>query len=205
MKHYSISVTYKCDWSCPYCSADTHSKRTPPAKQIKQAIDEVEPGSDVSITGGEPGFAKREILEYAFTELKKKNCRITINTNGAFFTRYPDLCELTDDFFYHCSEDLDPDVDMYRPDPRYDVDHMIVVTDDNISRLDAFINKYPEINFLIHSADPVVVNGSMGPSLSKSNAIWVYLKYKTRIHPDSLLRLLNTSSELCEEEGMIIR
>lgn len=204
MKLYSITLTYKCDWDCSYCSADTHSNRTPPVEIIKQRIDRIESNSEVSLTGGEPGYAKREIVEYAFTELKKKQCRINVNTNGAFFVRYPEFCELTDDFFYHCSEDLNTYKQIYRPDLKYVVDYMLIVSDENIDRLDYFITNYPDITFLVTGATAVEVKGRMGPSLSKRNAMLTWVKYKSRIHPDSFRRLIERCDVLCEEEERII-
>jgi hypothetical protein len=196
-------VTFKCDWDCSYCSTDTHSQKTPPIEEIKRNIDLVESNSEVSLTGGEPGFAKREVLEYAISELKKKNCHITVNTNGAFFLRYPDLCPHVNDFFYHCSEDLDTTKEIYRPDPSYNVDYMLVVTDENCGRLEHFLDTYPDITFLIHSADPVTVKGQKGSTLSMKNAIAIYRNYKDRIDPGSALRLLERSGKLCAEERMI--
>ena len=198
-------MTFKCDWDCSYCSADTHSHKTPPLENIKKIIDDVEYGSEVSLTGGEPGFAQREIIDYAFSKLKLKKCTIVVNTNGAFFTRYPEYCNLVNSFFYHCSEDLDTTKEIYIPDHNHDVDYMLVVTDENLPRLDHFITNYPDITFLITSADPVIVKGKMSSSLSKGNAIKIYLKYKDRIDADSCLRLLEQSNKLCAEEGIIMK
>ena len=205
MKRYSISITFKCDWDCSYCSADTHSRKSPSFEHIKEVVGEVKFGSEVSLTGGEPGFAQPKVLEYVIEELKAKGCTIVVNTNGAFFTRYPEYCEVVDSFFYHCSEDLDTSKEIYIPDSEYDVDYMLVVTDENLPRLDHFMTNYPDITFLVTSADPAMVKGKMGSSLSRGNAIKIYRKYKDRLDKDCVLRLLESSEKLCDEEGIIMK
>lgn len=203
MKKYSLPVTYKCDWKCSYCSSDTHNQITPPFEVIKERIETIEDGSEVSLTGGEPGYAKMEVIDYAVTELRRKNCLITVNTNGAFFVRYPEYCDMVNDFFYHCSEDLDIETPIYIPDERYKVDYMLVVTDENCSRLDYFIETYPNIKFLITKADATVIDGIVGPSLSVHNAIKIYNKHKANIDTD-FLRLFERCGDLCEDEGIIM-
>jgi len=205
MKIYSVIVTYKCDWRCAYCSADTHTKKSPSFEHIKRIVDDIELNSEVALTGGEPGYAKPEVIEYVIKTLKDKNCHITINTNGAFFKRYPQYCDQVNDFFYHCTEDLNTEKEIFIPEGDYLIDYMLVVSDENYERLDHFITNYPDIEFLITGADPLIVNGVMGPSLSRKFALKIIQKYHKQIHPDSVIRLLESSDKLCAEEGIIIQ
>jgi len=205
MKEYCLKVTYKCNWDCSYCCSDTHSQPTLSFETIKQNIELIEPGSEVSLSGGEPGFAKRDVIEYVFSELKKKDCKIVIDTNGMFFTRYPELCPEVWHFFYHFSEDLDVNVDCHIPDPSYSVEYVLVITDKTFHRLGEFLDKYPDISFVVRGADPAQVKGAQGDFLSAKNGIAVLRKYKDRIHPESIRRLLEVCTNVCMvEEGMII-
>lgn len=200
MKEYCLKVTYKCNWDCSYCYVDTHSQPPIPFDIIERNMRSIEPGSEVSLSGGEPAFAKKDVIEYAFTELKKKDCRIVIDTNGAFFTRYPEYCSEVYKFFYHFSEDLDLSEDIHIPDPRFLVEYMLVITDKTFHRLGPFLDKYPDILFTVRGADPVIVKGTIGDTLSAKNGIKVLRMFKDRIHPESIVRLLEQCNNMCVVE-----
>lgn len=202
MKEYSLIVTYACDWKCTYCITDTHApgKGMIPLEIIKEKLANVEDGSLITLTGGEPGFAKPEIIDCAMETLKAKNCDIMINTNGAFFTRYPQHCDDVVEFVYHCSESLDLDEDIYIPDSKYNVRYLVVVTDETLDRLEPFLDKYPDITFHVSAgADTSMFSKLPGrTSLSRGNALKVVAKFKDRILPSSLPYLFNKCSDIKE-------
>ena len=205
MDVYCLKVTYKCNWDCSYCCSDTHSQPTLSFDTIKKNLETIKPNSEVSLSGGEPGFAKRDVIEYVFDELKKKNCRIIIDTNGAFFTRYPEFCPDVYSFFYHFSEDLDINDEPHIPDPSYRVEYVLVITDKTMHRLGPFLDKYPDILFTVRGADPAEVKGKPGDSLSTKNGIAVIRQFKDRIDRESTVRLLEQCTNMCiVEEKMKI-
>lgn len=202
MKEYSLIITFACDWKCSYCITDTHApgKGMIPLDAIKEKLDKVEDGSLITLTGGEPGFAKPEIMKYTMKTLKEKRCEIMINTNGAFFTRYPEYCDDISEFVYHCSESLDLDEDIYIPDSKYNVRYLIVVTDDMMERVEPFLDKYSNITFHV-SAGADTSMFSLLPnrtSLSKKNILQIVRKYRNRILPSSLDYLFNKCSDIKE-------
>jgi sulfatase maturation enzyme AslB (radical SAM superfamily) len=196
--NYTLYLTYKCNWVCDYCSEDTHNRNSVSEDEIRQKIDTIPNGSEVSITGGEPGVLKAELLSWVLTELKNKECIINVNTNGTFFKRHPKLCAIPDSFLYHCSEHLE-DEEIYIPDfiDKNKIDFQLVITDGTMHRLEYYINKYPDIHFLIFGADYVNYGkGRMSTGLSRKNGFEIYRKYKDRIHPNSYIYLVTTCREV---------
>jgi hypothetical protein len=191
VNEYCLTVTYKCNWFCDYCIVHTHEQQEPTFQSIKDNIKTIIPGSDIAMTGGEPGLASKEIVKYVIDELHKINCRVFVNTNGLFFSTHKEFHPVVDGYFYHCSENLDN----YVPDVGYDnIDYMIVVTDDNFKNLDSFMTTNDHLeNLYIYGADETTFNGKTTTGLSKSNAIKIYKKYKHKLHPNSLKYLLSTT------------
>lgn len=164
-----ICVTFKCNWDCEYCMVNTHNTKEITFDTIKFNLDKCEHGSTVSLSGGEPGAAPREVIEECFRVLTEKECRIQVNTNGLFFTNYPQYLHLCSSFFYHCSENLDKPINI-PPVPSSKVNYVLVITDKNISRLESFINMYKHITFSIVLAYPNM-NGS---HLSFKNRAYIH-------------------------------
>jgi organic radical activating enzyme len=189
---YTLYLTYKCNWFCDYCSEDTHNRNNITFEEIKNKVNAIPPNSDVALTGGEPGVLKRDVLVWVLTELKSKGCFINVNTNGTFFKKHKELCDIPDSFLYHCTEHLEDD-DIYIPDfvAREKIDFQLVITDSTMHRVEYYINKYPDIKFLIFGADNVI-----GAGLSRSNGFKVYLKYKEKIDPNSTMHLITTCREV---------
>jgi len=201
MKEYNLLITFACDWQCPYCIVDTHApgKGMVPLAVIKEKIAKVEDGSLITLSGGEPGLAKREIMDYAMKTLKEKNCSIMINTNGQFFKRYPEYVKDIKEFVYHCSDSLDLDEDIYIPEAD-NVRYLIVVTDATMDRLEPFLDKYSNICFHVSAAADTSMYSVLPQRhcLSKMNALKIVMKYKDRILPSSLDYLFNKCSDVKE-------
>lgn len=185
-KKYCVTITYKCNWHCEYCITDTHSQKEPTLEEIDAKIDQIADGSEVDLSGGEPGAISRDRLEHIVARLEKKNCSICVNTNGLFFKRYPDYVGRISQFFYHCSENLDKNIPITFPetDAEIDIDYALVVTDDNMHNLEWFLDTYPDIKFYVHGADKTKVKGKTGAHLSPINCWKILHKFRDRIRPN---------------------
>jgi hypothetical protein len=154
--------------------------------EVKSKLDRVIPGYNVTLSGGEVGSMKRADIEYILDELDKKGCTIHINTNGLFIKRYRDLCNRFKTILYHCSEDINPTDDIII-DPELDIEYLLIVTDNNFSRLGDFLNKYPDIQFnLVAASNP---DGIFGPTLSNELKYRMLAEYHTRMTKGSIKRV----------------
>jgi len=154
-----LVVTWTCNWFCDYCCVDTHNRPKLTMEEVRAKLDKIIPGYNVTLSGGEVGTMKRSDIEFILDELEKKNCRPSINTNGMFIKRYKDLLSRFDTILYHCSEDLDLDDDII-VDPELNLQYLLIVTDNNYHKLDAFLAKYPDIEFhLVAATNPEGING----------------------------------------------
>ena len=105
MRNYEINLTYKCNWNCKYCCVDTHTKYI--SKHcVMNLIEKIENDSLVSLSGGEIGLLDKEYLVRVIDMLIKKNCKLSVNTNGLFLDKYPELLNNFQEILWHCSEDL---------------------------------------------------------------------------------------------------
>ncbi len=154
----SIVVTWVCNWFCDYCCVDTHNRPKLTMEEVKAKLDKVIPGYNVTLSGGEVGTMKRDDIEFILSELESKGCPVSINTNGLFIKRYRDLLPRFDTILYHCSEDLDINDDIII-DSELNLQYLLIVTDNNFNRLDAFLAKYPDIKFnLVAATMPEGIN-----------------------------------------------
>jgi organic radical activating enzyme len=153
---------------------------------VKQKLDKVIPGYNVTLSGGEVGTMKRADIEYIMDELEKKGCSLSINTNGLFIKRYRDLLPRFDTILYHCSEDLNLE-DEVIIDPELNLQYLLIVTDNNFGRLDAFLNKYPDLKFhLVAATMPDGINKViLSPKLKHS----MLTKYYNRMSDESKKRV----------------
>lgn len=201
MKEYNILITFACDWQCSYCIVDTHApgKGMVPLDVIKSKLEKVEDGSLITLSGGEPGLAKREIVDYVMKTLKEKKCSIMVNTNGQFFKRYPEYVKDISEFVYHCSDSLDLDEEIYRPDAE-NVRYLIVVTDETMPKLEPFLDHYSDICFHVSAAADTSMYSVLPKRhcLSKGNALKIIMKYKDRILPSSIEYLFFKCSDIKE-------
>lgn len=182
-KEIELVITWVCQWHCEYCCVDTHNRPKLPFDEVKKKLDKVIPGYNVTLSGGEPGALKRHQLEYIIEELEKKNCTISINTNGLFIKKYPDLVDKMQEVLYHCSEDISLDDDVLIGNYKY----LLIVTDNNFNRLGTFLEKYPNITFnLVAATNP---EGIGGPVLSMEHKHRMLKLYHNRMTKDSIKRV----------------
>ncbi len=178
---YCFSITFECNWNCEYCIVDTHNKNKPiiDYDYINNIINKIPQGSNCSFGGGEPGMANSELIEYLFNKLEKKNCKISITTNGLFMKLYPEYYNRIVSYFYHCSENIVIDDINFYKDIDNKIEYMIVVSDNNIKRLESFLEFYKDINITLYSArrSPIKKEGN---TLSIRNDYKLQLLYKSK-------------------------
>ena len=86
-----VETTHMCNWNCPYCAIRVHSLPQITEEELRKKIESIAYGKKVTISGGEPGLLRREIVEWMISELKSKDCTLFLNTNGTFIRNFPDL------------------------------------------------------------------------------------------------------------------
>jgi len=150
-----ILLTQKCNWTCEYCIAKNfHINKT-----IDQILDEIEnlPNhiKKITLSGGEPGMLEREDIEKIIQKAEDKNLEMNLLTNGLFMENFPDLVNRFVEVDYHCSQDLDNEIEFLNLEKNYPnvrFHYLIVVSNKNIKNLDNFLSKYPNIIFNIMAA-----------------------------------------------------
>jgi organic radical activating enzyme len=149
-KEVELALTYKCNWHCDYCISYTHSQPFLPFEEVLKRTKKIEPGTEVTFGGGEPGLLKRTQLEELIKILKEKNCPIDLLTNGLFFKRHMPLVHEFGKIHYHCVEYLPGEIEF--PDLNLkDVHYSLVVVDENFinGSIHNMIERYPHIKFLL--------------------------------------------------------
>jgi len=197
LDNYCLTVTYKCQWHCPYCITDTHSKSIE-YDQVLDNIKRIPDRAHVSLSGGEPGMLPTGKIIEVINRLREKQCVVQVNSNGLIFKR-PAIVDMVDFIFYHCSENLDIDDEVVKDYPDK-TQYMVVVTDNNIDKLRSFLDKHNDIHISIYAAKEVPVNGKVGEHLSKKNAIRLVREFKDYIKPDEVPHILNFNEYTLQTE-----
>jgi len=171
MTEIELIVTYLCNWSCDFCAVDTHNKPLINREDLEnklQKIDDMrEENLAVTISGGEPGLLSEEIILYILDYLDILGASISLNTNGLFLEKYPNLIERFDYILYHCSESLDfSDVKMYENSK---IDYMIVVNDTNFKNYTDFMDRFAETGKEIDVIPATYADGGLDKILSPKN------------------------------------
>lgn len=173
---YELAVTYKCNWNCRYCVTSTH---TQPEKDFNRVINEIE-NIDVdnfTLSGGEPGVLKRSQIEAIIYKIKEKNATIDLLTNGLFLKKYPDLIHNFGEIYYHCIEDMNIKDDIILYDNIDNIFYVLVITNDrDYENVEYYINRYPEIKFVLYK------NNKKGEISSISKFLKFINEYKDKIN-----------------------
>ncbi|RLA76997.1 MAG: hypothetical protein DRG78_18055 [Epsilonproteobacteria bacterium] len=195
MKEFCLSITFECNWDCEYCVATTHEKEKIQEEELLKTVNMIDNNMAVTLTGGEPGLIKKELLDKIIIILLDKKCRIDVVTNGLFLKKFPEYYDTVEDYLYHVSIDMETPgdiIDFYNPKDK--IDYMVVVTDKNMDNLEDYLNatdKYIQI----HGA--YTLPGKIG--LSKFNTLKLIQKYKNYIKKEDLKFLISTYHERGEE------
>lgn len=138
-KQVEIKVTFECNWNCYYCAENTHCREPIDFNLVLQNIEKYK-DFRIILSGGEPGLLTETQWKSIF---KIKDSKLELNTNGTFLKRYPQFVNKFDKINYHCSEDLD----FCQTFDFSNIEYLIIITDSNFHKLEAFLNKYKSINF----------------------------------------------------------
>ena len=181
MTDYCLPVTYLCNWKCDYCIVDTHNQPDITDKKLDLLISEIPRGSEVNISGGEPGLLSLSKINEILHKLKDKDCHpISVMTNGLFLNRYyNEMYNRIDEFNNYCSEDFIKEPVIY-DDPDSKINYLAVVTNNNLIHLDTFMSAYKGDNLLLIK----------DKSLSILSGMKIYMKYKHMLNEKSILNLL---------------
>jgi len=187
-----LILTYKCNWHCDYCSVDTHNQTALNLNDITNKLKLVTPNYNVTLSGGEIGLLDYNTIMLVINTLQEKNCKISLNTNGVFLLKYPELAKYFSYVIYHCTEDLESDpefsaVNVFK-NSGVIVEYMIVVTDNNIHNLDKYLNKHISTNFHIVAASKPI--GGLNVILSNKNKYSIISKQYKNITKESIKRLI---------------
>ena len=200
---YCITITYKCNWDCDYCCVDTHNQLEPTEEYVLSMAERVAPGAHVSLTGGEPGLVKEELLTKLLKIFNEKGCTIGVNTNGLFWIKYPQYVDQINDYRYHCSLDLKNKIWQPPGHEKMDIKYLVVVTDKNFPRLESFLDKNKGIDIAVYSADEHIVHGKLGTKLGAGNRIKLYQNFKHRIRMDNIEYLFSRNKQTGQCRNLI--
>ena len=126
-----------------------------------------------------------ETISWILDKLDSKGCDIFLNTNGLFIRRYRKYLKRFKQIIYHCSEDLLPGDVIERVD-EVDTRYMLVVNDDNISRLKIFLDNHPGIKFDIVQA---TYDNRTGVGLSPENRNRLVVRFGKSMTRESIIRI----------------
>lgn len=192
-KCYEIIITYKCNWSCEYCSIDTHNKQKLNPINIENLIKKIRqiPKTDnlnIILSGGEPGMLEKNIFKTILKEILKlfskdkeirKNQKLQINTNGLVLQKYPKLIKKFFDIIsYHCSADLNINDKILNCSyfNNKKIYYILIITDKNIIKLEEFINNNKDIKFYIVEGSDPFIHKSLLNSKYKMNIVKKFSK-----------------------------
>ena len=151
-KSVEITTTFKCNWTCDYCLVDTHNQPDHPFEKVLEEVNAIEPGTEVTFSGGEPGLLKREQLEQIIKILKDKDCPLDLLTNGLFIRRHEPLLKEFGIVMYHCIQDMNKDIEIEFPDlDQNHIRYTVIAESHNLTdgSLLRVMDKYPHIRFQV--------------------------------------------------------
>ncbi len=176
-----LVITWICNWNCEYCAVDTHNQEE---FDLQDKLDKIPEQTHVTLSGGEPGALSKYKLIQIINYLKDKGCTLSLNTNGTFIRKYPELLNEFKSILYHCTEDLDVDDVILRGDYQY----FIVVTDNNFHKLGPFLEANDDIIFNIAGASNPI--GLDNPILSQKNKYEMLKRFSNQMTTESKLRAI---------------
>ena len=183
-----LELTHECDWNCRYCAVNTHSL---PPVDAADALRRVERAaaerSIVTFSGGEPGLLERRDVEKMLDAVEHTGSVPCLNTNGLFLRRYPDLAPRFAEIDYHCSRDLGADETFDRYPDLDNIRYMLVVDDENLPRLGAFLDRNSDVVFDVVPAS--YEDGDARRPLSARGRMEIVRRFSGRITFESQRRL----------------
>ncbi len=150
---------------------------------VKKKLKLIPNGYNVTISGGEPGSMSRDNILFILEYLEAIDCVPSINTNGTFLRKYPDLIPRFDTVLYHCSENIDVNDKVFEGD----YDYLLIVTDTNFHRLGDFLNHHKDKQFsLVAATNPENIDN---PTLSIENKHKMLKRHHKQMTTESIKRV----------------
>ena len=132
---YEINITYKCNLKCPYCSMKQRLNENISEQEVLSLLENVESGSEVTLSGGEPGLCERKFIFKIFRILLEKNTKIKVNTNGLFIKKYRHLLKFVDTVNFHI------ETTTFKKLPFKKINYVIILTRLNVKTLKKFLSE----------------------------------------------------------------
>lgn len=192
-REFAFMLTRKCNWSCQYCAVkNSHDQGNGELLEsdVISNAKKVLPKSIVTLFGGEPGLASRNLIEKCIDILENKDCILYLETNGLFIQRYGDLLDHFHEILYHCSQELDLN-DQFVQTEFQRIRYLIVVHDQNFHKLESFLDAHRKICFDIIEATYPYPDEMDGPRLSSANKTAIMTKFANRMTKESFKRLVD--------------
>jgi len=196
---YEIEVCYKCNWDCEYCCVETHTKQPKTDKEILDNFYSLNiKDSNITISGGEPSYASDHLLIALIEYALMNRCTLSLNTNGRFFKKKPELLKYFKEINYHCSINLEIikiknyDDLLAKVAPDTILNYLVVVTDNNYGKLPFFI-EYNKEFFMTHKLLAIPASNPFGvnrPELTIPNF------NRTLLKNQDVLNVLSSESKL---------
>ena len=196
--NYWVHVTERCNWTCTYCIANTHTSPKTEQDKVLKMISKIPDGSFISLTGGEIGMLDKSEIDDIFNLTKSKNLTVCVDTNGMFLRKFPEYYNYVFDYFYHCSEKLLTSDEIFIDDPDNKISYMIVVDNENYDRSFEFIKKH-DILFHVHGA---MKNKISVVNLDRMNALKLFhfCSKQSNVNREHLKYILNYYSSENDNE-----
>lgn len=132
---YEINISYKCDLRCPYCAMLSRLNSRLEEQEVLELLKQVKDGSEVTLSGGEPGLCKKEFIFSIFRILLDKKVKINVNTNGMFIRRYKHLLKFLNIVNFHT------EITTFKKLPFKNINYVIILTKNNSSKLEPFLKE----------------------------------------------------------------
>ena len=150
----TILVTEKCNNKCYHCDIPTiKSPKNFTVSNLEKVKNLLSNYKNIVITGGEPGILSRNHLDYLFSALPDK---VEVNTNGLFIKKgyfmkyYSRISRLQ----YHPVVELTEEIKVPLIDSK--IYYHLPITSKNVTQINDFLIKYPNINFELAMYDSKV-------------------------------------------------
>lgn len=193
---HEIEIAYKCNWSCNYCCVETHTKKIISDHDIINKFLELKlKDTTLTISGGEPSYASDYIFDAIIDYSKKYNLKLILNTNGRMFEKKQKYIKYFNKINYHCSEDLEQ-----LKIKKYDhpnIEYLLIVTDKNYKKLQAFLNTNPGIYKIIPANNPYNVKME---DLSLENYSEIFKNFYKYMTPESKLRFISKNKSFNDKD-----
>jgi organic radical activating enzyme len=145
-KHITVHLitTFDCNLDCGFCIVDTHTRKKRNIENVVNRAKQIPAFSTVYLCGGEIGTVKEEYIRELIDILYDKCCKLILQTNGLFIKKYEKYLKYFDKIEYNSSESMDKENFVFSKElySTYDIEKLLIVSDDNIDKLKNYLKKH---------------------------------------------------------------